>query len=63
MQRSLLCAAALLCSALAQAAPQVGDMAPDFSLVGSDGQTYSMAQFRGKRPVVLAFFPKAFTGG
>ncbi len=41
----------------------VGDAAPDFSLKGSDGETYSLAQFKGEKPVILAFFPKAFTGG
>ena len=40
-----------------------GDMAPDFSLPGSDGKTYSLKQFNGKQVVVLAWFPKAFTGG
>jgi len=45
------------------AGPDVGDQAPDFELAGSDGKTYSLAQFRGKKPVVIAFFPKAFTGG
>ncbi len=37
--------------------------APDFELPGSDGKTYSLAQYAGKQPVVLAWFPKAFTGG
>lgn len=41
----------------------VGDQAPAFSLIGSDGQTYSLDDFRGKQAVVLAWFPKAFTGG
>lgn len=41
---------------------QVGDMAPDFTLRASDGQTYSLAKLRG-RFVVLAWFPKAFTAG
>jgi len=41
---------------------KVGDQAPDFSLPGSDGKTYSLADFKGKT-VVLAWFPKAFTGG
>lgn len=45
------------------AAPVVGDAAPDFELMGSDGKTYSIAQFKGVKPVVIAFFPKAFTGG
>lgn len=40
-----------------------GDMAPAFSLPGSDGKTYSLADYRGKQVVVLAWFPKAFTGG
>lgn len=45
------------------AALEVGDKAPDFSLQASDGKTYSMSQFLGAKPVVIAFFPKAFTGG
>ena len=42
---------------------KVGDMAPDFTLPGSDGKTYSLADYRGKQAVVLAWFPKAFTAG
>ena len=41
---------------------KVGDMAPNFSLPGSDGKTHSLSELRGKT-VVLAWFPKAFTGG
>lgn len=41
---------------------KVGDPAPPFTLPGSDGKTHSLADFRGKT-VVLAWFPKAFTGG
>jgi peroxiredoxin Q/BCP len=40
-----------------------GDPAPDFSLPGSDGRTYRLSDLVGKRAVVLAWFPKAFTGG
>jgi peroxiredoxin Q/BCP len=40
-----------------------GDPAPPFSLPGSDGRTYTLADYQGKRAVVLAWFPKAFTGG
>jgi peroxiredoxin Q/BCP len=40
-----------------------GDPAPAFSLPGSDGKTYTLADFKGKKAVVLAWFPKAFTGG
>jgi peroxiredoxin Q/BCP len=39
-----------------------GDLAPDFALAGSDGKTHRLADYRG-RAVVLAWFPKAFTGG
>lgn len=45
------------------AALEVGDKAPNFSLPASDGMTYSLAQFAGDKPVIIAFFPKAFTGG
>ena len=40
----------------------VGDMAPDFELKGSDGKAYKLSSFAGKNPVILAFFPAAFTG-
>lgn len=46
----------------ARAAPGVGDPAPDWTLQGSDGAEHRLADLRG-RHVVLAFFPKAFTGG
>jgi len=42
---------------------KVGDPAPAFSLQGSDGNVYNLADFKGKSAVVLAWFPKAFTGG
>lgn len=45
------------------AALEVGDKAPDFSLPASDGNTYSLSQFNGDKPSVIAFFPKAFTSG
>jgi peroxiredoxin Q/BCP len=61
--------------ALAQAAAQapkppaikthlkVGDAAPDFTLPGTDGKTYTLGDFKGKKNVVLAFYVLAFTGG
>ena len=55
--------AACVWAAPAFAAPAVGDKAPDFTLPGSDGKTYALSQFVGKRGVVLAWFPKAFTPG
>jgi peroxiredoxin Q/BCP len=41
---------------------KIGDAAPEFTLPGSDGQTHALSDLRGKA-VVLAWFPKAFTGG
>lgn len=57
---------ALTAGAQAQApAPvvlKVGDMAPAFSLPGTDGKTHTLAENKG-RFVVIAWYPKAFTGG
>ena len=55
--------ASLALTGSAVAALKVGDKAPDFSLQGSDGKTYTLEQFKGKSAVVVAWFPKAFTGG
>ena len=66
---ALLAAAAMLAttvqSVTAADAPMLkkGDAAPDFTLKGSDGKTYKLSQLKGKKAVVLAWFPKAFTGG
>jgi hypothetical protein len=42
---------------------KVGDPAPDFSLVGSDRRVHTLHDAVGRDAVVLAWFPKAFTGG
>ena len=42
---------------------QPGDVAPEFALAGSDGLAYRLSDYAGRRAVVLAWFPKAFTGG
>jgi len=60
--------AALAATLAAQQAPpktnlKVGDMAPDFTLPSTTGKRVTLSDFRGKSPVVLAFFPAAFTGG
>ena len=57
---ALLVSSALLVSG---AELKVGDNAPNFELKGSDGKTYRLSDFKGKKPVVIAWFPKAFTGG
>jgi peroxiredoxin Q/BCP len=63
--RTSLALVSLLGAAAAAAAAdlKVGDMAPDFKLQASDGKTYQLADFKGKKAVVLAWFPKAFTSG
>ena len=61
--RTTCMAAAVVVCGTAVAAPEVGQPAPEFELSASDGATYTLAQFRGKQSVVIAFFPKAFTGG
>lgn len=63
MNYILLISAFLLAGGPALAAPGVGDPAPHFSLPGSNGLTYTLSQYVGKKPVVIAWFPKAFTGG
>ena len=46
-----------------QAEVKVGDPSPDFTLQASDGKTYKLSDFAGKQAIVIAWFPKAFTGG
>lgn len=45
------------------ASPGVGDKAPDFTLMGSDGNEYTLSEVIGDQGVVLAWFPMAFTPG
>jgi peroxiredoxin len=45
-----------------QNSPQIGDLAPDFTAASTAGRDVSLSSFRGKRNVLLAFFPLAFTG-
>ena len=55
---------------MAQSAPtpsklqlKVGDEAPDFTLPDTGNKPVKLSDFRGKKNVILAFFPAAFTGG
>ena len=48
-------------SAIATRTPAVGEPAPDFSLKSTSGQQVSLADYRGRQHVLLAFFPLAFT--
>ena len=47
----------------ASAGVAVGEPAPAFSLMGSDGRIHALADSVGQRAVVIAWFPKAFTPG
>jgi peroxiredoxin Q/BCP len=66
---SLVAVAVLSISALAQQPTppktnlKVGDPAPDFTLRATDGKTYKLSDFKGKKNVVLAIYVLAFTGG
>ncbi|MBP6087405.1 MAG: peroxiredoxin [Rhodoluna sp.] len=40
----------------------IGDHAPDFELINQYGETVKLSDFRGKKPVVLVFYPLSFSG-
>ena len=42
---------------------KVGDKAPNFKLQGTDGKTHQLSDYAGKKAVVIAWFPAAFTRG
>ena len=42
---------------------KVGDQAPDFTLLDNNWKKVHLADYRGKKNVVLAFYVLAFTGG
>jgi peroxiredoxin Q/BCP len=63
MKRLLSCLGLLPAVALCGGQLKVGDAAPDFSLPASTGKNVRLSDYLGKQTVVLAFFPKAFTGG
>jgi len=42
---------------------KVGDMAPDFTMPDNTNKPVHLADFRGKKNVILAFYVLAFTGG
>lgn len=63
MKKLLLCVLSLGFLAVDAVALEVGDVAPDFALEGTDGQVHRLSDFRGDKAVVLAWFPKAYTKG
>lgn len=44
-----------------QAVPELGQLAPEFRLKGPGGTWFTLSEHRGHSPVVLVFFPLAFT--
>jgi cytochrome oxidase Cu insertion factor (SCO1/SenC/PrrC family) len=58
----LLSAALLLLSSIPAMALQVGDKAPDFSLPATTAEKISLADFAGKKSVVVFFYLYAFSG-
>ena len=71
---ALIFAAAVTLAAQAPVAPQapaappkttlkIGDTAPDFTLPSTSGKPIKLSDYRGKKTVVLSFFPAAFTAG
>ena len=53
----------LLALLLGSAPLKVGDRAPDFTLPDTDGSPVSLSALLQRGPVIVAFFPKAFTPG
>lgn len=58
---AILTLAVSACS-VARADVRVGQDAPDFAVQDQNGKVRSLAEFKGKT-LVLAFYPKDFTGG
>jgi peroxiredoxin Q/BCP len=61
--KTLVTAIVFSAAASTSIALEVGDQAPDFLLEATDGKSYSVSQFSDKEAVVIAWYPKAFTGG
>ena len=53
----------LVAGFLSAATPQTGDVAPDFTVQDTAGHSHQLSEMVKQGPVILAFFPKAFTGG
>ena len=60
---ALLLFAAACASAPAKLARDAGQKAPDFTLADTDGNSVSLHDLLARGPVMLAFFPAAFTPG
>jgi peroxiredoxin Q/BCP len=64
MKIRIIVAAMLMCASVGFAdMPKAGDLAPQFEGQDQDGKTVKLADFAGKKNVLLYFYPKDFTGG
>jgi peroxiredoxin Q/BCP len=63
LQKISLVVLALAAMATSATELKVGQMAPDFSLEGTDGKTYKLSDYKGKQAIVVAWFPMAYTRG
>lgn len=53
----------MLLALVLTATPAVGDVAPDFLAKDVDGRELALSKLVERGPVVIAFYPKAFTPG
>lgn len=53
----------ILAMLLGSAAVKVGDKAPEFTLPDTAGEPVALSKLLESGPVILAFYPKAFTSG
>jgi len=53
----------ILAMLLGSAAVKVGDKAPEFTLPDTSGSPVALSKLLDGGPVILAFYPKAFTSG
>jgi peroxiredoxin Q/BCP len=53
----------ILASLLTSAVPEVGTVIKDFEVTDTEGKKLVLSKMLEVGPVVVAFFPKAFTGG
>ena len=67
LKKTILSAVLAVMAATAQTPPKthlkVGDAAPEFTLPSTAGKPVKLSEFKGKKNIVLAFYPAAFTGG